>query len=491
MTDDMELVREYAATGSEEVFAQIASRHVAMVHSVALRHVRNPHQAEEITQAVFIILAKKAGSLRANTVLSGWLFHTARLTAANFQKMEMRRIRRDQEAYMESLSDHSSETNETWQQISPLLDEAIADLNEKDRNAIVLRFVESKSLREVGVGIGASEDAAKVRVARALEKLRGFFKKRGVVLTGAVLTSAICSNAVQAAPLGLSQTVISAAAFKGAAASCSTLSLTHGTIKIMTWLKLKTAVVVTGAALVAGVIACGVGIAVSNRPVAESNVEVTRDGAAIIAKTQAAYDKLSSYYSSGTDKLTSDDKVLSTTVFSILLSRQNLYKIQWESPINADYTVGGAVWCAGDDHFMVLGTDKPEKNEDRDTNLAVAASVSGNASGTVPEAFFKGASNELFTFASLDNFSVKPDETVGGVDCFVLSGERKEYSREFTLWIGKKDFLIRQRKTVRKDFKVKMPKSDVTTTSDMISVQTYENIRVNVPVSKNDCVYRP
>src|SRR5690349_9331044 len=130
MTDDMELVREYAATQSEDVFAQLVSRHVAMVHSVALRHVNNPHHAEEITQAVFIILAKKASSLHAKTVLSGWLFHTARLTAANFQKIEMRRVRREQEAYMESLSDHSTDNNEVWQQISPLLDEAIADLNE-------------------------------------------------------------------------------------------------------------------------------------------------------------------------------------------------------------------------------------------------------------------------------------------------------------------------------------------------------------------------
>lgn len=157
-TDDQELLREYASRSSEPAFATLVSRHVDMVYSVALRCVGNHHQAEEITQAVFVVLARKAGSLRRGTVLSGWLFHTARLTTANFIRTETRRARREQEAFMQS---HVEENQtEVWQQIAPLLDDAIADLGEKDRNAVVLRFVKGKDYTEVGEVLGASQEAA-------------------------------------------------------------------------------------------------------------------------------------------------------------------------------------------------------------------------------------------------------------------------------------------------------------------------------------------
>src|SRR5262245_17074680 len=97
--DDIELLREYASHRSEQAFAALVSRHIDLVHSAALRHIGNHHQAEEITQAVFIILARKAGSLSARTVLPGWLFQTTRLTAANYLRTEIRRARREQEAF--------------------------------------------------------------------------------------------------------------------------------------------------------------------------------------------------------------------------------------------------------------------------------------------------------------------------------------------------------------------------------------------------------
>src|SRR6516225_1798841 len=114
--DDMALLRQYAASHSEEAFATLVSRYISLVYSVALRHVANPHQAQEITQAVFMILARKAGSLRKGTVLSGWLYHTARLTAANYVRGEVRRAQREQEA-MQSLL-HESEPD-TWGHVAP------------------------------------------------------------------------------------------------------------------------------------------------------------------------------------------------------------------------------------------------------------------------------------------------------------------------------------------------------------------------------------
>jgi uncharacterized protein (TIGR03435 family) len=133
--------------------------------------------------------------------------------------------------------------SDAWMQIAPLLDTAMAGLNEKDRHAVVLRFFDGKSLRAVGAALGGSEDAAKMRVNRAVEKLRQFFVKRGVALTTASITGAISANSVQAAPAALAKSVAAVALAKGAAASGSTLTLIKGALKIMAWTKAKTAIV--------------------------------------------------------------------------------------------------------------------------------------------------------------------------------------------------------------------------------------------------------
>ena len=152
---------------------------------------------------------------------------------------------------MESaLNDVHCSTGEVWMQMAPLLDDALSRLGERDRNAIVLRFFENKSLREVGVAMGASESAAKMRVNRGLEKLRKIFSKRGVTLTGALIGSAIAANAVQAAPVGLTPIVTAAAS--GSGISAITLTLIKSTMKTMTWLKLKFAVSMCVGAMVAG-----------------------------------------------------------------------------------------------------------------------------------------------------------------------------------------------------------------------------------------------
>src|SRR6185312_13894346 len=245
-------LEQFTQDGSEEAFAEIVRRHVGLVHSVAFRQTQNAQHAEEITQAVFIILARKASSLGRKTILAGWLYHTSRLTTANFQRAEVRRVHREQKAFMQPTA-HDEQVDSAWQDMGPLLEEAMSKLKTTDRDAIVLRFFENKSLREVGSAMGMEERAAQKRVARGLEKLRAFFTKRGVILSATVIAGALAANSVQAASPALAASVKAAAIAKGSAASISTLTLVKGALKIMAWTKMQTAAVVgIGALLVAG-----------------------------------------------------------------------------------------------------------------------------------------------------------------------------------------------------------------------------------------------
>ena len=247
-SSDMELVRDYARLNSEAAFAELVQRHINLAYSAALRHVGNAAHAEEITQAVFIILARKAASLRPDCILEGWLHETTRLTALSFLRGERRRQFREQEAYMLSTLQETNDAS-TWNQLAPMLDEAVSRLAKKDRDAVMLRFFKDKNLREVAAALNVNEAAAQRRVLRAVEKLRRFFTNRGVALSSVAIAGAISANSVQAAPVALAKSVTAVAIAKGAAASGSTLTLIKGALKIMAWTKAKTTVV-TGVVLI-------------------------------------------------------------------------------------------------------------------------------------------------------------------------------------------------------------------------------------------------
>src|SRR6058998_467959 len=230
--NDNVLLKEYVEHGSDEAFATLVALHVNKVYSIALRHTRNAHQAEEITQAVFVLLARKSRQLGKRVILSGWLCRSARLSAVTFARSEIRRTRREQEAHMQNLLNESEP--EVWPQIAPLLDTAMAGLSEADHDAVALRFFDGKSMKEIGAALGTSEDAVKMRVNRAVERLRIFFTRRGIVCSAAALTAAISANAVQAAPIGLAVTISTAAALSGTAIATTATTTATKVIALIT-----------------------------------------------------------------------------------------------------------------------------------------------------------------------------------------------------------------------------------------------------------------
>ncbi len=232
--DDLELLREYATRKSEEAFAALVKRHVDFVYSTSVRLVRDVHLAEEITQAVFLVLAKKAGKIPRGTVLPGWLYKTTRFTASHALRAKLRRERYEYQA-LQAMTPVIG-PQQAWREIAPLLDEALAKLGEAERNSILLRYIEKKPFREVARALGISEDAAKKRTARALEKLRTHFAKRQVVWPTTAIIAALSNCAVEAAPAKLASAILASAAASAVTAPLA-VTLAEQTLKLMGWSK--------------------------------------------------------------------------------------------------------------------------------------------------------------------------------------------------------------------------------------------------------------
>lgn len=196
---DPQLLHDYVERRSEAAFAELVRRHIDLVHSVACRLVNDPHRAKDVSQGVFVALAKNARLLADHPTLSGWLYRTTRNIASQAVRTEMRRRDREQQAAMNSFP----ESDDSWEEISPHLDAVLDELSASDRDAVLLRYFENRPAREMAAIIGTSVEAAQKRVNRAVERLREKLARRGITAGAAGLAGVISANAVQVAPVGL------------------------------------------------------------------------------------------------------------------------------------------------------------------------------------------------------------------------------------------------------------------------------------------------
>jgi RNA polymerase sigma factor (sigma-70 family) len=238
---DWQLLQAYARDRSEAAFAELVRLHLNWVYSVALRHVGDSQLAEDVAQSVFVLLARKAHELRPGTLVGGWLFRTTCLVAGHARRAEQRRKRRETTACTMSPDTASPDTDEIlWEQLAPHLDQAVAALSEADRSAILLRFYEKMPLHQVGEKLGVSEEAAKKRVSRAVEKLREFLERRGVKLTGLALAAVLADKTVQTASAALAGTVIKLSIAAASAAGSTALpQLAREILNAWRWARLK------------------------------------------------------------------------------------------------------------------------------------------------------------------------------------------------------------------------------------------------------------
>jgi len=270
MNDDAELLRRYAEEDSQAAFTELVQRRLDLVYNAALRRTNDPHRARDVVQQVFTMLARDARKLARHPVLPAWLHAATRNAALNLVISEQRRQARETEALALDSISASAGANPEWDRLRPLLDQAIDELPEADRAAVVLRFLERQPFAEIGAALRVSEDAARMRIDRALDKLRAALARRGITSTAAALGATVSSQPLISAPAGLAAAVAAQALTHAGAGFVATSLVSLMTTKIIT------------VAIVSALVAFGTGayVGINHRtavtPTAESSQQSRR-----------------------------------------------------------------------------------------------------------------------------------------------------------------------------------------------------------------------
>ena len=359
---DQQLLRDYAGERSEEAFTELVRRHIDLVYSAALRMVRDAHLAEDVTQGAFLALAQSAAQLTDRPVLSGWLHRTAQNLAVKVVRTDARRRAREQEAAaMNELL--AAGSNATWDQVAPHLDAALGELSEADRDALLLRYFERKSAREMAQALGISDEAAQRRVSRAVERLRECFAKRGVTVGASGLAVAVSSHAVHAAPAGLAVTISTAAAFAATAVTTGTATATTTIAMTATQKALITATLVT---------AIGAGIYQARKASnAHSELQAQRNQQALLTEQVQQLTEERDEAARRVAALQSVQDRLNQTTGELLRLRGEMGRLRQQATVTAQPLENRAATSEPSSGFGVLGNYLPAEN----------LSDAGNATG--------------------------------------------------------------------------------------------------------------
>lgn len=318
MSETKTLLEQYVRDGSEAAFRELVQRYFGLVYATAMRLVVGDTQlAQDVTQTVFIHLARKAHTLRGEVSLGGWLHRDTRHVAATLMRSERRRRAREKQAtVMNALQDH---TADNLAQLAPVLDEAIAQLEKADRQAIMLRFFERNDFRAVGQALGSNEDAARMRVNRALERLQEILKRQGLAISTAALGAALSCEALTAAPAGLA----SAVAVTALAGATAGEGLAFKLLILMSQAKLKLALVAL--LLVLGTTSVGLLVRRSSQPIQPS-------------ASHSAFETTSRPVSKSANAVLTSARQPNRSRISpeVRDARANLWRALHEEPIDAD-----------------------------------------------------------------------------------------------------------------------------------------------------------
>ncbi len=475
MDDDRQLLRQFTQHNSQEAFATLTARYLSLVYSTCRRELGDADLAEDVTQAVFLILARKAPSLRREVVLSGWLFQTARFAARNARTSEGRRKAYEQKA-ADTLREQQMERQDAaWTEIEPLLNQSLAVLREGERECVLLRFFQGMSFAEAGAALGLSEDAARKRVNRALDKMRQVFIKNGVIVPSAALAVLLTAHAAKAAPLGLAPAIAQSTASVlaghttvAALTGSHAYQLSEGVMKAMKIIQIKTALGLT-TAVVIGLSAYAVAHAMTLTRTKTPQVAIsttlllpghTLRPAAALTSTQvsercrAAYAVLTSYQGTTTVEVHSliagakDD--YETCSASIQFARPG--KIHAEATIPVGQTIAYISDGAGTEESSpaLLGESRDwKKFSSTEMAISGATGVAQNAATTIPALLLSETRSGMIPLP-LDvgrnaDAEVRED-TVDGQDCYVLTAHLKtsEIAETISVWINEKTYLLRR-----------------------------------------------
>ncbi len=267
--DDSVLLAEFARDKSDEAFRELVRRHIGMVYSVCRRQLRDAHWAEDVTQAVFILLAKKAGELKKDVVLGGWLYKTAVYACSNAK--EMRRTRRHHESRVMPMKMMNDEDMMERAEMEGILDEGLMELNRFQRDVLVLRYFENRPLTEVAKLRGKSLYATQKSLDEGVAQLRRFLERRGITVAAGVVSAVMLEQTAKAVPAGLANMVGTVALGKGAAASGTVVELVSQLLKHAARAKVMGALAAAAVVFILGLSGFGIAVSLLHLPGRQGN----------------------------------------------------------------------------------------------------------------------------------------------------------------------------------------------------------------------------